>query len=116
MGMLYAAQSMRAGRLEAIKELEAVSGAWAGPGIFDKKNLNHLGEKEPALSWLEQGLATGAIGPFYKDEPVWDPIRGDSRLEALSTENVYAHQSVWQHAINTLVPQQAWLPVTVQRN
>ena len=30
-----------------------------------------------------RGLATGAIGPFYKDEPVWDPIRGDSRFEAL---------------------------------
>jgi hypothetical protein len=36
-----------------------------------------------ALSWQERGLATGAIGSFYKDEPVWDPIRSDSRLEAL---------------------------------
>jgi hypothetical protein len=34
-----------------------------------------LNEKEMAFLWLERGLATGAIGVFYKDEPVWDPIR-----------------------------------------
>ena len=28
-----------------------------------------LNEKEMAFSWLERGLATGSIGPFYKDEP-----------------------------------------------
>jgi len=42
-----------------------------------------LNEKELALSWLERGLATGAIGVFYKDEPVWDTIRSDPRFEAL---------------------------------
>jgi|SRR5688572_4195393 len=26
---------------------------------------------------LERGLATEAIAVFYKDEPVWDPIRSD---------------------------------------
>jgi hypothetical protein len=36
-----------------------------------------------AFSWLERGLATGAVGVFYKDEPVWDPIRSDSRFAAL---------------------------------
>jgi len=33
--------------------------------------------------WLERGLATGAIGSFYKDEPVWDPIRSDPRFTDL---------------------------------
>jgi hypothetical protein len=42
-----------------------------------------LNDKEMALSWLERGLATGALGVFYKDEPVWDPIRGDPRFEEL---------------------------------
>ena len=42
-----------------------------------------LNEKELALGWLERGLAAGAIGGFYKDEPVWDPIRSDPRFEAL---------------------------------
>ena len=36
-----------------------------------------------AFSWLERGLATGALGVFYKDEPVWDPIRDDPRFAAL---------------------------------
>jgi hypothetical protein len=28
-------------------------------------------------------LATGALGVFYKDEPIWDPIRDDPRFEEL---------------------------------
>lgn len=36
-----------------------------------------------AFSWLERGLAAGAIGAFYKDEPVWDPIRNDPRFADL---------------------------------
>ena len=36
-----------------------------------------------AFSWLERGLATGAVGAFYKEEPVWDTIRSDPRFTAL---------------------------------
>jgi len=36
-----------------------------------------------ALSWLERGVATGAIGVFYKDGPVWDAIRSDPRFTDL---------------------------------
>jgi hypothetical protein len=50
-----------------------------------------LNEKEMALSWLERGLATGAIGPFYKDEPVWDSIRGGLRFEALVQQIFSSH-------------------------
>ena len=42
-----------------------------------------MDEKELAFSWLERGLAAGAIGAFYKDEPVWDPIRSDPRFADL---------------------------------
>ena len=42
-----------------------------------------LNEKEQALTWLERGFRTGAIGCFYKDEPVWDSIRGDPRFEKI---------------------------------
>jgi hypothetical protein len=39
-----------------------------------------LNEKELALTWLERGLAAGAIGAFFKDEPVWDAIRSEARF------------------------------------
>ena len=42
-----------------------------------------LNEKELAFSWLERGLAMGAIGAFYKDEPVWDSLRSDPRFTNL---------------------------------
>ena len=30
--------------------------------------------------WLERGLAAGAIGAIYKDDPVWDAIRSNARF------------------------------------
>lgn len=82
-GMIYAAQGKRAEALQIIKELEEMSGANLSQAHWIAKIYASLNDKEMALSWLERGLATGAIGPFYKDEPVWDPICGDPRFEAL---------------------------------
>jgi len=42
-----------------------------------------IGREELAFSWLEGGLAAGAIAPFYKDEPVWDSIRSNPRFADL---------------------------------
>jgi hypothetical protein len=33
--------------------------------------------------WLERSLEADALGFFYKDEPVWDPIRSDPRFDDL---------------------------------
>ena len=82
-GMIYAAQGKRAEARQIIKDLEAVSGANLGQAHLIAKIYATLNDKEMAFSWLERGLATGAIGPFYKDEAVWDSIRGDSRFEKL---------------------------------
>jgi eukaryotic-like serine/threonine-protein kinase len=82
-GMICAAQGKRAEALLIIKELEEMSGANLSQAHWIAKIYATLNDKEMALSWLERGLTTGAIGPFYKDEPVWDPIRGDPRFEAL---------------------------------
>jgi len=82
-GMVYAAQGKRTEALQIIKELEEMSGANLSQAHWIAKICATLNEKELAFSWLDRGLATGAIGSFYKDEPVWDPIRSDPRFEAL---------------------------------
>jgi eukaryotic-like serine/threonine-protein kinase len=90
-GMIYAAQGKRAEALQIIKDLEGISGASLSQAHLIAKIYATLNEKEMALSWLERGLATGAIGVFYKDEPVWDPIRGDPRFEALVQKIFASH-------------------------
>ena len=82
-GMVYAAQGKRAEALEITKELEAMSGATLDQAHWIAKIYAGLNEKELALAWLERGFAAGAIGGFYKDEPVWDPIRSDPRFSDL---------------------------------
>ncbi|MDQ3115121.1 MAG: hypothetical protein M3Q86_00665, partial [Verrucomicrobiota bacterium] len=76
-GMAYAASGKQAEALQIIKELEAISGASLSTAHWIAKIYATLSDKEMAFSWLERGLATGALGVFYKDEPVWDPIRDD---------------------------------------
>ena len=82
-GMIYAAQGKRAEALQIIKDLEGISGAGLSQAHLIAKIYATLNEKEMALSWLERGLATGAIGVFYKDDPVWDAIRSDPRFTDL---------------------------------
>jgi adenylate cyclase len=82
-GMAYAASGKHAEALQTIKELEAISGASLSTAHWIAKIYATLNDKEMAFSWLERGLATGALGVFYKDEPVWDPIRDDPRFAAL---------------------------------
>jgi serine/threonine protein kinase/tetratricopeptide (TPR) repeat protein len=79
-GMIYAAQGKRAEALQIIEDLEGMSGAGLSHAHLIAKIYATLNEKEMALSWLERGLATGAIGVFYKDDPVWDAIRSDPRF------------------------------------
>src|SRR6266700_4094984 len=88
-GIVYAAQGKRAEALQIIKELEEMSGASLSQAHWIAKIYATLNERELAFSWLERGLTTGAIGSFYKDEPVWDTIRGDPRFEAL-VEKMFA--------------------------
>jgi adenylate cyclase len=82
-GMVYAAQGKRAEALQIIKELEEMSGASVSQAHWIAKIYATLNEKEMAFSWLKRGLATGAVGAFYKEEPVWDTIRSDPRFTAL---------------------------------
>ena len=81
--MVYAAQGKRAEALQIINELEEMSGASLSEAHWIAKIYADLNERELALAWLERGLATGAIGSFYMDEPVWDPLRSDPRFTDL---------------------------------
>ena len=82
-GVVYAADGKRVEALQVIKELEEMSGSGLDQAHWIAKIYATLNEKEQTLTWLERGLAMGAIGAFYKDDPVWDPIRSDPRFAAL---------------------------------
>ena len=81
--IVYAAQGRRAEVLQIIKELEEMSGASLSHSQWIAKVYAALNEKELAFTWLERGLAAGAITIFFTDEPVWDPIRSDRRFADL---------------------------------
>ena len=82
-GMVYAARGQRAEALQMIKQLEEMSGVTLNQAHFIAKIYAVLKDKEQAFAWLERGLAVGAIGSFYKDEPIWDFMRPDARFNAL---------------------------------
>jgi serine/threonine protein kinase/Flp pilus assembly protein TadD len=82
-GMVYAAQGKRAEALQIIKELEEMSDTSLSQAHWIAKIYAALNEDQMAFSWLERGLSAGAIGYFYKDEPVWDTIRSEQRFADL---------------------------------
>ena len=82
-GIAFAAQNKRAEAHEIIKQLEGMSGPELAEAQYIARIYAALNEKEMALGWLERGLATGAIGFFYKDDPMWDSIRSDARFGSL---------------------------------
>jgi len=82
-GIVYAAQGKRAEALGIIKGLEEMSGANLSQAAYIANVYAALNEKDSALTWLERALATGSLGYFYKDEPVWDSIRSDPRFANL---------------------------------
>ncbi len=95
-GMAYAASGKQAEALQSIKELEAIAGSSLSTAHWIAKIYATLNDKENAFSWLERGLATGALGVFYKDEPVWDPIRDDPRFEELVGKMVVGEKAPTQ--------------------
>ncbi|MEP6902435.1 MAG: FlgO family outer membrane protein [Actinomycetota bacterium] len=82
-GMIYAAQGKRREAIAVINELKNLSGTDFGHAQWIAKIHLLLGEKDEALTWLENGVETGTIGAFYKDEPLWDSLRADPRFAGL---------------------------------
>jgi serine/threonine-protein kinase len=92
-GMAYAAAGKKPEALQKIKELEALAGGTLSTAHWIAKIYATLNDKEEAFSWLDRGLATGALGVFYKDEPIWDPIRDDPRFGVLVGKMVVSETS-----------------------
>lgn len=78
-GMVYAAQGRKADALKIASELERLSSNYS-QAIWIAKIHSALNEKDQAFSWLERGLATGALGTFFASDPTWDNLRSDSRF------------------------------------
>jgi serine/threonine-protein kinase len=91
-GMLFAAQDKRNEALQIIKKLQAMSGPDLAEAQYIARIYAALNDKEPALTWLERGLATGAIGFFYKDDPMWDSIRSEPRFQEVVQKAIGAKQ------------------------
>jgi serine/threonine-protein kinase len=75
-----AAQGSRAETLKTIKRLEQLSGSHHEGTLLIAMLYCALNEKERALCWLERGLEAGAITIFYRNDPVWEPIRNEPRF------------------------------------
>ena len=82
-GVIAAAQGSRPDTLSTIKRLEQMSGSHREGSFLIAMLYCALNEKELALGWLEHGLEAGAITIFYKNDPVWDPIRNEPRFDNL---------------------------------
>jgi len=82
-GAIYAAQGKRTEALQIVKQLEEMSGETLQQAHNIAKVYALLNDKEMTFSWLQRGLDAGAIGAFYKDEPLWDTIRDDPRFGGL---------------------------------
>jgi len=81
--MIDAASGKRSDALAIINQLEEKSGPDLRYASWIARIAAALNEKELALSWLERGINAQAIVVFFKDEPLWDPIRSDPRFTNL---------------------------------
>jgi Tfp pilus assembly protein PilF len=90
-GMIYAAQGKRKEAESATADLRGLSGSDNRQAQWLAKIYSQLGDKDLALSELNKGLENGTIGAFYKDEPVWDSIRGDQRFNDVVTRMGITH-------------------------
>jgi TolB-like protein/Flp pilus assembly protein TadD len=93
-GMVYAARGNRDEALKVVSELETIAAGTLDQAHHIAKIYAMLDEREMALDQLERGLAAGQIGDFFKDEPVWDPIRDDSRFRDLLQNMGYGPESL----------------------
>ncbi|HKE56079.1 MAG TPA: tetratricopeptide repeat protein, partial [Pyrinomonadaceae bacterium] len=79
-GMIYAARGQKAEAIQIIHDIEKKSDNGVGFPQLIARIYAILNEKDLALEWLKRGADMDAIAVFYRDSPVWDPIRSDPRF------------------------------------
>jgi tetratricopeptide (TPR) repeat protein len=84
-GIVYAAQGRRAEALQAINGLSRLSELGIGFSFhsYIARIYSTLKERDLALEWLNRAVQAESITIFYKDDPVWEPIRDDKRFDEL---------------------------------
>lgn len=83
-GLIQAAMGQTSAAHHAITSLEHLAGSVDDQAHWIAKIYAVLGEKAQAFEWLDRALATGALGSYYRDDPVWDGIRADPRFAAVA--------------------------------
>jgi hypothetical protein len=84
-GMIDAAAGKRREALAIINQLEKQSGPELRYASWIARIAAALNEKDLALSWLERGFDAQAIVVFFRDEPLWDPLRNEPCFTDLVT-------------------------------
>ncbi|MEP6787927.1 MAG: winged helix-turn-helix domain-containing protein [Acidobacteriota bacterium] len=84
-GMINAGKGNRFEAIAAINELKRLAPGEPRFAHWIAKIYSLLGDKDNAFLSIEEGVKGGALFSFYKDEPVWDPIRDDKRFGELVT-------------------------------
>jgi len=79
-GMLLAAKGDRDGAVAIAKEFERLSASNAVWLTYAARVDFALGDLDHGLDLLHRAIDAGAIAIFYKDQPVWEPVRRDPRF------------------------------------
>jgi len=81
--VLNAAKGNRAAAVPLAEEFERLSAGNASWAIFAARIYVALGDHDRGLDLLNRAVDAGAIPIFYKDQPLWEPIRRDARFQSM---------------------------------
>jgi serine/threonine protein kinase/tetratricopeptide (TPR) repeat protein len=81
--VLVAAMGNRAEALSLAAEFERLSASNPGWATFAARIYVTLGDNNRGLDLLNHAVDAGAIPIFYKDQPLWEPIRRDARFQSM---------------------------------
>ncbi len=85
---LFAARNRRAEALAIVRQLEETAESNMSAAVLVGRVYLTLGDRDRAFEWLNRGLDAGGIFLFYKDAPLWDPVRTDQRFVKLLRQMV----------------------------